>query len=100
LATDHITLADDGSSTVSWPEVPLMAMLPGTGGLTRVVDKRRVRCNRADYFCTLTEGVKGRRALDWKLVDELVPAPRSTRWQKNAPWNWPASLRAPMKAKA
>ena len=73
LATDHIMLVDDGSTAVSLPEIPLLAVLPGTGGLTRVVDKRRVRRDRADFFCTTGEGVRGRRALDWKLVDELVP---------------------------
>jgi benzoyl-CoA-dihydrodiol lyase len=73
LATDHIMLIDDGASTVSLPEVPLLAVLPGTGGLTRVVDKRNVRRDHADYFCTLNEGLKGKRALEWKLVDELVP---------------------------
>jgi len=74
LATDHIILIDDGSSAVSLPEVPLLAVLPGTGGLTRVVDKRYVRRDHADFFCTLTEGVKGKRAVDWKLVDEIVPS--------------------------
>jgi len=73
LAADYIMLIDDGSSAVSLPEVPLLAVLPGTGGLTRVVDKRHVRRDRADIFCTLTEGIKGKRAVDWKLVDELVP---------------------------
>jgi benzoyl-CoA-dihydrodiol lyase len=73
LAADHIMLIDDGASTVSLPEVPLLAVLPGTGGLTRVVDKRNVRRDHADYFCTLNEGIKGKRAVDWKLVDELVP---------------------------
>jgi benzoyl-CoA-dihydrodiol lyase len=73
LAADHIILVDDGSSAVSLPEVPLLAVLPGTGGLTRVVDKRRVRRDRADFFCTLTEGIKGRRAVEWRLVDEVVP---------------------------
>jgi benzoyl-CoA-dihydrodiol lyase len=73
LSTDHIILIDDGSSTVSLPEVPLLAVLPGTGGLTRVVDKRKVRRDHADYFCTLNEGIKGKRALDWNLVDELIP---------------------------
>lgn len=76
LATDYIILVDDGSSAVSLPEVPLLAVLPGTGGLTRVVDKRRVRRDRADFFCTVTEGIRGKRALDWKLVDELVPRSR------------------------
>ncbi len=73
LATDHIMLIDDGLSTVSLPEVPLLAVLPGTGGLTRVVDKRNVRRDHADYFCTLNEGLKGKRAKQWNFVDELVP---------------------------
>jgi len=72
LATDHIILIDDGSSAVSLPEVPLLAVLPGTGGLTRVVDKRMVRRDHADFFCTVTEGIKGKRAVSWKLVDEIV----------------------------
>ena len=76
LATDHIILADDGSSTVALPEVPLLAVLPGTGGLTRVTDKRKVRRDHADVFCTLEEGVKGQRAVDWRLVDEIVPPSR------------------------
>ena len=66
-------LIDDGSSTVSLPEVPLLAVLPGTGGLTRIVDKRKVRRDHADYFCTVTEGIRGKRAEKWKLIDELVP---------------------------
>jgi len=73
LACDHILLADDGSSSVSLPEVPLLGVLPGTGGLTRVIDKRHVRRDRADVVCTVAEGVRGRRALDWGLVDELAP---------------------------
>ena len=73
LATDHIILVDDGVSAVSLPEVPLLAVLPGTGGLTRIVDKRHVRRDRADFFCTVTEGIKGKRALEWRLVDELQP---------------------------
>ncbi len=73
LATDHIILVDDGASAVSLPEVPLLAVLPGTGGLTRVVDKRRVRRDRADFFCTTGEGVRGKRALEWNLIDELAP---------------------------
>ncbi len=72
LACDHIMLADDGSTTVALPEVPLLAVLPGTGGLTRVTDKRKVRRDRADVFCSIEEGVKGERARDWRLVDELV----------------------------
>jgi len=74
LAADHIMLIDDGSSTVSLPELPLLAVLPGTGGLTRVTDKRKVRRDRADVFCTTEEGIKGKRAVDWRLVDEVVPA--------------------------
>jgi benzoyl-CoA-dihydrodiol lyase len=73
LATDHIMLVDDNASAVSLPEVPLLAVLPGTGGLTRVVDKRKVRRDHADFFCTLTEGIRGPRAVNWKLVDEVVP---------------------------
>jgi benzoyl-CoA-dihydrodiol lyase len=73
LATDHIMLIDDGSSTVSLPELPLLAVLPGTGGLTRLVDKRKVRHDRADFFCTTTEGMRGKRAVDWNLIDDLVP---------------------------
>src|ERR1700744_6108082 len=70
LATDHIILADDGSSSVSLPEVPLLAVLPGTGGLTRVVDKRKVRRDHSDFFCTTEEGVKGKSAVEWRLVEE------------------------------
>jgi benzoyl-CoA-dihydrodiol lyase len=73
LACDHIMLVDDRSSTVSLPELPLLGVLPGTGGLTRVVDKRRVRRDRADYFATRAEGIGGRRAVEWRLVDEVVP---------------------------
>jgi benzoyl-CoA-dihydrodiol lyase len=73
LAADHIILTDDGSSTVSLPELPLLAVLPGTGGLTRLTDKRKVRRDHADVFCTTEEGIKGKRAVDWKLVDEAVP---------------------------
>jgi len=76
LAADHIMLVDDGSSAVSLPEVPLLAVLPGTGGLTRVTDKRKVRRDHADVFCTTEEGVKGKRAVDWRLVDEIVAAPK------------------------
>ena len=76
LATEWIVMADDGNTAVSLPEVPLLAVLPGTGGLTRLVDKRRVRRDRADFFCTTEEGVKGKRAVDWGLVDEVVPRSR------------------------
>ncbi|MDA0703437.1 MAG: enoyl-CoA hydratase-related protein, partial [Proteobacteria bacterium] len=73
LAADWIVMADDGSTAVSLPELPLLAVLPGTGGLTRLVDKRGVRRDRADVFCTTEEGVRGRRAVDWRLVDAVVP---------------------------
>jgi benzoyl-CoA-dihydrodiol lyase len=73
LACDEIVLVDDGSSTVALPEVPLLGVLPGTGGLTRVVDKRKVRRDLADAFSTLAEGVKGKRAVEWGLVDAVVP---------------------------
>ena len=76
LATDYILLADDGSSSVSLPEAPLLAVLPGTGGLTRLTDKRKVRRDRADVLCTTEEGIRGRRAVDWRLVDEAVPTSR------------------------
>jgi benzoyl-CoA-dihydrodiol lyase len=76
LAADHIILTDDGSSTVSLPELPLLAVLPGTGGLTRITDKRKVRRDHADVFCTTEEGVKGKRAVEWRLVDEAVPNSR------------------------
>jgi len=74
LACDEIILADDGASAVSLPELPLLAVLPGTGGLTRLVDKRFVRRDRADFFCTVEEGIRGQRAVDWRLVDRLVPS--------------------------
>ncbi len=76
LACDEILLVDDSSSAVSLPEVPLLAVLPGTGGLTRVVDKRRVRRDLADVFSSLGEGVKGKRAVQWRLVDEAIPLSR------------------------
>lgn len=72
LACNYIMLTDDRTSSVSLPEVPLLAVLPGTGGLTRVTDKRKVRRDRADIFCSVEEGVKGQRAKDWRLVDEVV----------------------------
>jgi benzoyl-CoA-dihydrodiol lyase len=73
LSTDYIIMADDGNTSVSLPELPLLGVLPGTGGLTRLVDKRRVRRDRADVFCTVEEGIKGPRAVEWGLVDEVVP---------------------------
>ena len=72
LACDHIILTDDSSSAVALPEVPLLAVLPGTGGLTRVTDKRKVRRDLADVFCAMEEGVRGKKAKDWRLVDEVV----------------------------
>jgi benzoyl-CoA-dihydrodiol lyase len=79
LACDHIMLVDDRSSAVSLPELPLLGVLPGTGGLTRVTDKRRVRRDLADYFATKAEGVAGKKAVQWKLVDEAVPR---AQWQE------------------
>lgn len=76
LACNHIMLTDDSTSSVALPEVPLLAVLPGTGGLTRVTDKRMVRRDRADVFCSTEEGVKGKRAVQWRLVDEAVPNAR------------------------
>jgi len=76
LATEWIVMADDANTAVSLPEVPLLAVLPGTGGLTRLVDKRKVRRDRADFFCTTEEGVKGKRAVEWALVYEVVPRSR------------------------
>jgi len=73
LACEQILLADDGSSAVSLPELPLLAVLPGTGGLTRLVDKRMVRRDHADFFCTTAEGLRGKRAQEWRLVDRLIP---------------------------
>jgi benzoyl-CoA-dihydrodiol lyase len=72
LACDEIVLVDDRSSSVSLPEVPLLGVLPGTGGLTRVTDKRKVRHDHADIFCTSVEGVRGQKAVDWRLVDEIA----------------------------
>src|SRR5947209_14382474 len=76
LACDEILLVDDASSAVSLPEVPLLAVLPGTGGLTRLVDKRKVRRDLADVFASLGEGAKGKRAVQWGLVDEAAPPSR------------------------
>src|SRR6185295_1376122 len=72
LACDEIILVDDRNRAVSLPEVPLLGVLPGTGGLTRLTDKRRVRHDLADIFCTTSEGVRGKKAVDWRLVDEAV----------------------------
>ena len=79
LATDHIVLVDDRRSTVSLPETPLLAVLPGTGGLTRVTDKRKVRRDRADFFCSTEEGLRGAKAVEWRLVDEVVPP---SKWKE------------------
>ena len=76
LACNYIMLTDDSSSSVALPEIPLLAVLPGTGGLTRVTDKRKVRRDRADVFCTVEEGVRGERAQSWNLVDEVAPNSR------------------------
>jgi benzoyl-CoA-dihydrodiol lyase len=77
LAADHIMLVDDRRSAVALPETPLLAVLPGTGGLTRVTDKRKVRRDRADVFCSIEEGIRGSKAVDWRLVDEVVP---NSKW--------------------
>jgi len=82
VAAEHIMLIDDRRSGVALPELPLLAVLPGTGGLTRLTDKRLVRRDRADVFCSIEEGVRGRRAVEWRLVDEVVP-----------PSSWDAKLR-------
>ena len=85
LACDEILLVDDRSSAVSLPEVPLLGVLPGTGGLTRVTDKRKVRHDLADIFCTTTEGVRGQKAKDWRLVDEIAkPAVFAQKVQERA----------------
>src|SRR5882762_8710393 len=76
LACDETMLVDDGNSAVSFPETPLLAVLPGTGGLTRLVDKRKVRRDLADVFSTIAEGIKGKRAVQWNLVDEVIPRSR------------------------
>jgi benzoyl-CoA-dihydrodiol lyase len=85
LACDEILLVDDRSSAVSLPEVPLLGVLPGTGGLTRLTDKRKVRHDLADIFCTTTEGVRGQRAKDWRLVDDIAkPAQFAAKVQERA----------------
>src|SRR5665647_697026 len=85
LAADHIMLVDDRRSAVALPETPLLAVLPGTGGLTRVTDKRKVRRDRADVFCSIEEGIRGAKAVEWRLVDEVVP---------NSKWNDTVATRA------
>src|SRR5215475_14239996 len=85
LACDEIFLIDDRSSAVSLPELPLLGVLPGTGGLTRVTNKRKVRHDLADIFCTSVEGVRGQRAKDWRLVDDIAkPAQFAARVQERA----------------
>jgi len=79
LAADHIMLVDDRRSAVALPETPLLAVLPGTGGLTRVTDKRKVRRDRADVFCSIEEGIRGAKAVEWRLVDEVVP---NSKWKE------------------
>jgi benzoyl-CoA-dihydrodiol lyase len=79
VSADHVMLIDDRRSSVALPETPLLAVLPGTGGLTRVTDKRKVRRDLADVFCSTEEGVRGRRAVEWRLVDEAVPP---SAWEK------------------
>ncbi|HUR29417.1 MAG TPA: 2,3-epoxybenzoyl-CoA dihydrolase [Planctomycetota bacterium] len=80
LACDKILLVDDRNSAVSFPEVPLLGVLPGTGGLTRIADKRKIRRDRTDVFATIAEGIKGKRAVEWKLVDRLAPL---SRWKES-----------------
>ncbi|HJU31699.1 MAG TPA: 2,3-epoxybenzoyl-CoA dihydrolase [Hyphomicrobiaceae bacterium] len=99
LATDHILLADDGSSTVALPELPLLAVLPGTGGLTRVTDKRQVRRDLADAFCTTEEGVKGARAVKWRLVDQVAPNSKFDQAVKDAARTLAAQSDRPARAK-
>jgi benzoyl-CoA-dihydrodiol lyase len=88
LACDEIVMVDDRSSTVSLPEVPLLAVLPGTGGLTRLVDKRKVRRDLADVFCTTAEGVRADRAKAWKLVDRIAPPARFRQLVEERAHTW------------
>lgn len=100
LACDEIVLVDDRSSAVSLPEVPLLGVLPGTGGLTRVTDKRKVRHDHADIFCTSVEGVRGQKAVDWRLVDEIAkPAQFAAAVQARAS-HIPANCKRPGAAAA
>jgi benzoyl-CoA-dihydrodiol lyase len=99
LAADHIMLIDDGASAVSLPELPLLAVLPGTGGLTRVTDKRKVRRDHADVFCTTEEGVKGKRAVDWRLVDEVVAGSKLEETVAHRAKEFAAKSRRPAGAK-
>ena len=79
---------DDGNSAVSLPETPLLGVLPGTGGLTRVVDKRKVRRDLADFFGTIAEGVKGKRAVEWRLVDAVYPTSQFKERSRSARRSW------------
>jgi len=99
LACDEILLVDDRSSAVSLPEVPLLGVLPGTGGLTRVTDKRKVRHDHADIFCTLVEGVRGQRAKDWRLVDDLIKPAQFAEGVKKRAQELAASSDRPADAK-
>ena len=100
LACDEIVLVDDRSSAVSLPEVPLLGVLPGTGGLTRVTDKRHVRHDLADIFCTTTEGVRGQRAKEWRLVDAVAkPAQFAHARAERARRAWPTHSDRPADAK-
>src|SRR6202165_939247 len=99
LAADHIVLVDDGSTTVARPELPLLAVLPGPGGLTRVTDKRKVRRDHADVFCTTEEGVKGKRAVDWRLVDEVVPGSKLEQTVATRAKEFAAKSKRPANAK-
>src|SRR5205809_5650040 len=99
LAADHIMLIDDGSSAVSLPELPLLAVLPGTGGLTRVTDKRKVRRDHAHGFCPTEEGIKGKRAVAWRLVDEVVPGSKLEETVAKRAQEFAARSRRPIAAK-
>jgi len=97
LACDEILLIDDRSSAVSMPEVPLLGVLPGTGGLTRLTDKRKVRRDLADVFCTTTEGVRGQRAVEWRLVDALAKPANFDRVVRESATALAASVAAPLR---
>ncbi|HEY4861533.1 MAG TPA: 2,3-epoxybenzoyl-CoA dihydrolase [Xanthobacteraceae bacterium] len=99
LAANYVMLIDDGTSSVSLPELPLLAVLPGTGGLTRVTDKRKVRRDRADVFCTTEEGVKGKRAVEWRLVDEVVSGSKLEQAVSERAKEFAARSRRPSDAK-
>ncbi len=99
LACEQILLADDGSSAVSLPELPLLAVLPGTGGLTRLVDKRLVRRDHADFFCTTAEGLRGKRAQQWRLVDKLIPPSKLADETKKIAEDVAANSKRPKDAK-